>query len=316
MFSILIPKQGSCLILTTTVLILLSISIFPVFASWESGESEHFRVYYQPGTVDSASILKISEFFYAELPQITRNISSERIEIKVCNTQKSFQASVHAPIQDWAVGCAFPLSRRIIIQNPNQITQAKLQVAQVLRHEIAHVLFGQYTQNSANGIPLWFVEGIAMYFAKEWMPSRHETLLKNIFSKSIIPLHELTHRFPSSQAGADLAYAQSQDTLQWLVEVNGTESLWNIIDNLHSGMKFNDAFVSVLGYNLEIYDKLWQNSLPQRYHWASFLSSSYVFWGGLGGLFLLSYLICSNRRRKQLNKLVNQENSVDPFFRE
>ena len=299
-----------------SVAFLLLLPILSAAASWESSESAHFRVYYREKTVDPSSILQIAEKFYAELPRITRHIPDETIEIKVCDTQKDFQASVHAPIQDWAVGCAFPLSRRILIQNPKQIVAAELQFAQVLRHEIAHVLFGQYTRKAVKGIPLWFVEGIAIHFSKEWVPGRHETLLEHVFTNSIVPLHKLTKKFPLSSEGAELAYAQSQDALRWFVEVNGNEALWAVIDRLQTGTNLNDAFEAVLGYDLASFDELWRKSLPQRYHWASFLSSSYVFWGGLGGLFLLAYLICWHRRRKQLNKLVHQENTVDPFFRE
>lgn len=300
----------------SAVFILLLMLVVSASASWESAESPHFRVYYQAGTTEPASILQIAEAFYAEMPRLTRRLPAGAIEIWVCDTQKAFQAFVHAPIQDWAVGCAFPLSRRIVLQNPTHIALAKLQLAQVLRHEIAHVLFGQYTRKAVKEMPLWFVEGIAIYFADEWMPGRHETLLKHIFSKSIIPLQELTRRFPRSQTGADLAYAESQDAVQWLVELKGIETLWTLIEELHAGTNLNTAFETVLGYDLATYDERWRASLPQRYHWASLLSSSYIFWGGLGGLALLGYLVCWNRRRQHLNKLAQQEETVDAFFRE
>ena len=298
------------------IFLLLVIPTFYVSAAWESSDSEHFRVYYRKNTIAPDSLLQIAEVFYAEMPRITRHISDETIKVYVCDTQKAFQASVHAPIQDWAVGCAFPLSRRIILQNPKQIAVAKLQLAQVLRHEIAHVLFGQYTRKAGNSVPLWFVEGIAIHFSKEWVPGRHETLLKNVFTKSIMPLHELTEKFPDTSTGADLAYAQSQDALRWFVEVNGNEPLWSIIDRLHIGTNLNDAFKAVLGYDLITFDMLWRESLPKRYHWASLLSSSYIFWGCLAVLFLFSYFITWNRRRKRLNKLAQQEEVVDAFFRE
>ena len=298
------------------VFVLLLLPSFSVAASWETSDSTHFRLYYRENTVDPVSILKIAEDFYAEIPRITRHIPDETIKIYVCDTQRAFQAFVHAPIQDWAVGCAFPLSWRIVIQNPKQITVAKLQLAQVLRHEIAHVLFGQYTKKAVKGMPLWFVEGIAIHFSKEWVPGRHETLLKNVFTKSILPLNELTSKFPVSQNGADLAYAQSQDALRWFVEVNGTEPLWAVIDRLHTGSNLNAAFKSVLGYDLTTFDMQWRESLPKRYHWASLLSSSYIFWGGLAVLFLFFYFISWNRRRMRLNKLAQQEEVVDAFFRD
>lgn len=297
------------------IFLLLLLPIFPAPAAWESAESTHFRIYYQDGTADPASILRIAEDFYAEMPELTSRISPGLIDIWVCDTQKAFQASVHAPIQDWAVGCAFPLSRRIVIQNPKHIALAKLQLAQVLRHEIAHVLFGQCTRKAVKEIPLWFVEGIAIYFAEEWVPSRHETLLKHIFSKSILPLHELERSFPRSQAGADLAYAESQDAVRWLVEIKGRDVLFALIAELHAGNNFSSAFETTVGWNMAMFNELWQESLTERYQWASLFSNSYFLWGGIGGLALLGYFVCWNRRRRHLNKLAQQEDTVDAFFK-
>ena len=297
------------------IFFLLLLPILTASAAWESVESPHFRVYYKEGTVDPVSILQISEEFYAEMPQLTRLMPAGMIDIWVCNTQKEFQASVHAPIHDWAVGCAFPLSRRIVILNPKHIALAKLQLVQVLRHEIAHVLFGQCTRKAVREIPLWFIEGIAIYFAEEWVPSRHETLLKHIFSKSIIPLQELERSFPRTQAGADLAYAESQDTVRWLVEVKGRDVLFSLIAELHAGSNFRTAFETVVGWDLATYDILWRESLTERYQWASLFSNSYVLWGGFGGLALIGYLVCWNRRRRHLNRLAQQEDTIDPFFR-
>ena len=297
------------------VFFLLMLPITSASATWESVESLHFRVYYQEGTADPKSILQIAEDFYAEMPQLTNRIPAGMIDIWVCDTQKDFQASVHAPIQDWAVGCAFPLSRRIVIQNRTHIALAKLQLAQVLRHEIAHVLFGQCTRKAVKEIPLWFVEGIAIYLAEEWVPSRHETLLKHIFSKSILPLQELADGFPRSQAGADLAYAQSQDALRWLVEIKGRDVLFTLISQLHAGNNFDTAFETLVGWDLATYDVLWRESLAERYRWASFFSNSYFLWGGIGGLALLGYLVRRNRRQRHLNKLAQQEDTMDAFFR-
>ena len=295
--------------------LLLMLPIFSAADTWESVESLHFRVYYQEETVDPMSILQIAEDFYAEMPELTSRMPAGIIDIWVCDTQKAFQASVHAPIQDWAVGCAFPLSRRIVIQNPKHIALAKLQLVQVLRHEIAHVLFGQCTRRAVKEIPLWFIEGIAIYFADEWVPGRHETLLKHIFSKSILPLHELARGFPRSQAGADLAYAESQDAVRWLVEIKGREVLFALITELHAGNNFSSAFEATVGWDLATFDERWRESLTERYRWASLFSNSYILWGGTGGLALLGYLVCLHRRRRHLNKLAQQEDTVDTFFK-
>ena len=290
--------------------------LFPAVASavWEVAESPHFRVYYRAGTVAPAPIVQHAEEFYAEMHRLTRGMPNAKIDIRICNTQADFQAAVHAPIQDWAVGCAFPRQRRVFIQNPTHLALAKLQLAQVLRHEIAHVLFWQYTQKASADIPLWFVEGIAIYLAKEWVPSRHETLLSRIFSNTLLPLSELAREFPTAQEDADLAYAQSQDALRWLVEVKGSETLWAMVEHLHAGHPFHTAFEDTVGWDVATFDARWQASLSERYQWMALFSNVYLFWGGIGGLALLSYLFCRQRRRKHLKKLAEQEQEIDAFF--
>ena len=86
--------------------------------TWEMLESEHFQIYYQPDATQSQDIADIAEDFYPHLNRLIDGIEMGKIEIWMCKTQEQFQAAAHAPIQDWAVGCAFPLSRRIVIQKP------------------------------------------------------------------------------------------------------------------------------------------------------------------------------------------------------
>lgn len=300
----------------TTIAVFSLWLLFPALVSavWDMAESSHFRVYFREGTVAPAPIVQHAEEFYVEMHRLTRGMPKAKIDIRICNTQADFQAAVHAPIQDWAVGCAFPRQRRVFIQHPTHLAHAKLQLTQVLRHEIAHVLFWQYTQQASAGIPLWFVEGIAIYLAKEWVPSRHETLLSRIFSNTILPLSSLTREFPAAQKDADLAYAQSQDALRWLVEVKGSETLWALVEQLHAGHPFSTAFEDTVGWDVATFDAHWRASLSERYQWMALFSNTYLFWGGIGGLALLGYLFCWQRRRKHLKKLAAQEEGVDAFF--
>ena len=77
-----------------------------------------------------------------------------------------------------------------------------------------------------------------------------------------------------------MAYAESQDTVRWLVEVKGRDVLFSLIAELHAGSNFNTAFETVVGWDLATYDMLWRESLTERYQWASLFSNSYVLWGG------------------------------------
>ena len=283
--------------------------------TWQMLESTHFQIYHHPHEPLTQEIADIAEDFYGRMGPLIENTDiGGKIEIWVCDTEAQFQAAVHAPIQDWAVGCAFPLSRRIIIQNPRVIIDRKFQLAQVLRHEIVHVLFGQRTKGTIGHIPLWFVEGVAIYLSGEWAPYRQEVLFKYILSGSIIPLAELTAQFPKAEAPAQLAYAESLNAVAWLAEIAGIEKLWEVIDLLGTGNDLDAAFKVAVGWDLATFDMEWQASLSKRYHWFAIFSSSYLFWGSLALVFVLFYLRSRQWRRRKLAELAQAESETDPFF--
>ena len=271
-------------------------------------------MYYRGNTKSAQKISDIAEDFYPKMRRLRDDIHIGKIEIWVCEAPSEFQAAVHAPIQDWAIGCAFPLSRRIIIQNPRVIIQRDFQLAQVIRHEIVHIVFGQRTQGAIGKIPRWFVEGVAIYFSDEWAPRRNDTLMKHIFSKSVIPLIELADQFPRSENLAQLAYAESQNAVAWLAETHGVEKLWEIIDRLASGSDLDTAFRDSIGLQLSAFDAKWRQSLSHRYHWAAMFSSSHLFWGSLALFFLLAYLRYWRYKRKRLRQLERESEEVDAFF--
>ena len=282
--------------------------------AWEMLESQHFQIYYQLDATQPQDIADIAEDFYPHINRLIDGIEIGKIEIWMCKTQEQFQAAAHAPIQDWAVGCAFPLSRRIVIQNPRVIIDQEFELSQVLRHEIVHIAFGQRTKSTIGDIPLWFIEGIAVYLSGEWTPHRHDVMFEHILSRSIIPLADLTERFPSTERGAQLAYAESLNAVVWLVKIAGTEKLWEVIDLLGAGHDLNTAYKRAIGWDLATFDAEWQASLSQRYYWAAIFSNSYLFWGSLGLVFIIAYLWRRQRIRRRLVELEQQESQVDPFF--
>ena len=310
-----------CLLMKSFLLFICALLLIPPSGahadtreSWDLIESENFQVYYRGNTKSAQRVVDIAEVFYPKMHRLMGDMYLGKIEIWVCEEPSQFQAAVHAPIQDWAIGCAFPLSRRIIIQNPRVIIQRDFQLAQVIRHEIVHVVFGQRTQKAIGKIPRWFVEGVAIYFSGEWAPRRNDTLMKHIFSKSVIPLAELSHTFPKSENLAQLAYAESQNAVEWLAETQGVEKLWEIVDRLASGSDLDTAFRDSIGLQLSAFDAKWRKSLSQRYHWAAMLSSSHLFWGSLALFFILVYLRYWRYKRKRLRQMESESEEVDAFF--
>jgi len=291
--------------------ILLSISAWA--DDWLSEESEHFIVHFSNNRRQAKMILQMGESFYADVTERLGSIEG-KIEIWIFS-KKQFRAAAGAPIQDWAVGAAYPSLRRIILREPSAIEGRKLELGRVLRHEIVHVVFGYRLRNNMDAVPLWFHEGIAMYESYEWTYGRDWILLGNVLRNAIIPLDQLTTRFPKEANRAQLAYAESFNAVYFIVKEHGYEKLRMIIDLLASGENINQAFKFAIGVNLAEFQSLWMRYLERHYQWFSILSSSVFLWGTVSFIVVWAYIRRRRRRREQLARWEEEEQRVDEFFR-
>ena len=259
-------------------------------------------------------ILQMSESFYDDVTKRLGAIEG-KIDIWIFS-QRQFRVAAGAPIQDWAVGAAYPSSRRILLREPSAIAGRKLELGRVLRHEIVHVVFGYRLRKNIDAVPLWFHEGIAMYESYEWTYGRDWILLGNVLRNSIIPLDQLTLRFPKEANRARLAYAESFNAVYFIVKEYGYEKLRMIIDLLASGENMDQAFKFALGVNnLVEFQARWMRYLERHYQWFSILSSSVFLWGTVSFIVVWAYLRRRKSKREQLARWEEEEQKVDEFFR-
>ena len=300
------------LILTTILSILFAISVGA--EDWSTIDSAHFVIYHIDNQRKAREVRQICEDFYVEIVDKFRFVPDKKIEIWICDSEKQFRSTVNAPIQDWAVGCAYPLLGRIVIQNPTFIENQHFELSRVLKHEIVHVILGLSVGDNLRNIPVWFNEGLAMYFSEGWSISRHWLILGNVITKSIIPLESLSKRFPKSSPRAQLAYAESHNAVSMMVGEYGWENIHNIIREIAKRRSFPQAFFSVTGVKLNDFESKWRDFLNKRYKWVSVLSSSMVIWIVISVTFIFVYLKYRQIMRRKMEEWEQEENQTDEFF--
>jgi len=295
------------------LLIFVFLSVFAQADDWSTEESEHFIIHFADNRGQARMILQMGESFYADVTKRLGSIEG-KIEIWIFS-QKQFRVAAGAPIQDWAVGAAYARLRRILLREPSFIEERKLELGRVLRHEIVHVIFGYQLRDNIEAVPLWFHEGIAMYESYEWTYGRDWILLGNVLRNSIIPLDQLTTRFPQEANRAQLAYAESFNAVSFIVREHGYEKLRMIIDLLASGESMDRAFKLAINANLTKFQWRWMQYLERHYQWSSILSSSVLLWGTISFIVVWAYIRRRKSRRKQLARWEEEEQKIDEFFR-
>lgn len=298
------------LIIILSVIFVLSIRA----ENWSNIDSVHFVIYHINNRKRALEVRNICEDFYVEVTDKFGVEPDRKIEIWISNSEEQFRSTVNAPISDWAVGAAYPLRGRIVIQNPTFIEDRHFELSRIVKHEIVHVMLGLYVGRNLRKIPLWFNEGLAMYFSEGWSISRHWTILGNVVTKSIIPLEDLSDRFPRNTARAQLAYAESHNAVSMIVRKYGWRNIQKIISEINKGKDFSQAFSDVTGVKLSDFEEKWMDSLNKNYKWISILSSSMVIWVVISVGFIFAYLKYRKVMHDRMEQWEEEENQTDEFF--
>jgi hypothetical protein len=136
-----------------------------------------------------------------------------------------------------------------------------------IRHELAHLVIGQFGRNCVGGHrPTWLEEGLAVY--AEGPPSAD--ILADIeqagSSNSFEPLRSLNGSFSSHGREAGIAYAQSYSVVDYLFTAYGQEKMQALLLTLADGVGYDEALEQVYGFNVDGLEQAWRESLglPER----------------------------------------------------
>lgn len=160
-------------------------------------------------------------------------------------------------IQDWAGGVAFPEYNIILMGVPPDI--ADDWGRSTIRHELAHLVVGQYGRSCVGGHrPTWLEEGLAMYAEGEPSSDVTADLDQAIQENSFAPLRSLNGPFPAHDDEAGSAYSQSYSTIEFLREEYGQEKLQMLLLLLAEGGSYDDALEQIYDVNVDGLEQQWR----------------------------------------------------------
>jgi len=136
------------------------------------------------------------------------------------------------------------------------------------------------------------------------MESRHWSLRDVLALGTMVlvgpptPLQDLTRSFPSDDAAARAAYAESFHFVSYLEREHGPDAVRRILAKMKEGMTFPEAFRLAIGRDLSAEEAAWRDRVNFAYRWIPALTSTGVLWAGITLLVLLSRM--ARRRRDRV----------------
>jgi hypothetical protein len=216
-----------------------------------------------------------------------------RIRVGVDPDQMRALAPIGAPPPAYAVGVAYPGLDLILLTLTAPDTWQRPQLDDVLVHELSHLALHHAAGPDAD-IPLWFVEGVAIYQARERSIERVQTLWEAAFRGGVIDLDHLDARFPQRPHAVDLAYAQSADFVAWLLRRSGPEKLGEMVARMRRGQRFEVAVSQTWSAGIGQLEVEWRADLGERFGALPLFATGSAGWIAVGILVGLAW-----RRRKR-----------------
>jgi len=274
---------------------------------WSNLQVESLQIYFRGDDAGLAqAIADIGPSTVDYISTVTGTPIPEHVDVILVRDAASFANLQPSPPPSWAIGTAWTQRREIYLRTglphigPDPIQKT-------FTHELCHIMVG--SAFSEGRPPRWLQEGVAMLFAGEMRPSDQAALVRAAVGNTLLPLAEITSRWPTSSRHAHLAYLQSVDFVAYLFR-QGEGVLSTVIGNLAQGAELADAVASATGRPLGELEENWRRRLSIWHAIVPLVGGPNAFWGFACVLFLFAAWKRRKQKKAQLAAFEERENAA------
>jgi hypothetical protein len=184
-----------------------------------------------------------------------------------------------------------------------------MDVRKVFKHELAHIALERSFQGKEQ-IPQWLHEGLALYVSREWDFSRVSAMTRAVLTDTLIPLSEITLRFPREINRAALAYAESFYLISFLISEYGSEKFHFLVREYSRGKKFEEAIREIYDLGWYEFEDVWRSYLKVRFSWIPIVTSTTTLWFLLTLVVIYGYVKKRKATRVKFEEWERQEEDL------
>lgn len=258
---------------------------------------------------------QLAETLRTEWPRIEQELGvdvDDALVIRIGRNPDEMAALAppRAPPPAYAVGVAYPASGLVLLTLSAPETWERPDVLQVLAHELSHVAL--HRAAGGHPVPRWFTEGVAIHQARERSFERMQTLWEATVRGTVLPLDDLSRRFPSRPHEVSVAYAESADFVEWLLRRgDDNRQFAALIGRLSRGQPFETAVSQTWSAGIGQLEHEWREGLNERYGAMPLLLGTGVIWVLISLLVVLAWLRRRRDARRTLSQWAVQERDAD-----
>jgi len=210
----------------------------------------------------SARIGRICE---AEGPRIARELGLETvapIEIDVVDDLSAYNLRHGGRLPEWGIAFALLEENRIVV-DVGRATREFNSLDEVVPHELSHILVHQRAPDVT--FPIWFLEGLAQWQAREWSLVDQWELIQGVWSHTSPRLSDMYGHYPAEEARAQQAYRVAYAGFTDLFSEVGFDHLAPFLAEVRHRHSFERGFRAYFGYSVAEYQAFFQDGFEKKY---------------------------------------------------
>ncbi len=235
---------------------------------WLYTKTEHFDIYYYQGGEDIASFaVMVAESSMVKLEKAFKHKLKNRVPIIIYNSHKDFEETnvTMELLSEFVGGFTESLKNRVVVPFDGSYADFR----HVINHELVHsvqfdMLFGKggagmIVSSVIYDIPLWFIEGTAEYFSREWDRETDMYMRDAVVNDGFVDLTTLGYY------GGYIVYKEGQAVIKYIVDTYGEDKIQKIYRDIQKNRSLNVAIKNVLGIEIKRLDRDFKFYLKKRY---------------------------------------------------
>lgn len=230
--------------------------------NWREVEAEGINLYWYEGNSVGPKLLEASVESLHRLESDMGIELQEEVNVYIYGSSDDMRDAL-LYVQAWAGGVAFSEFNTILMGVPPRIVDSW--GVDVVPHELAHLVIGQYGRSCVGGSrPTWLEEGLAVFAEGEPSEETVSDIQTGLRNDSFEPLRSLNGSFSADHTQAGLSYSQSYSVVNYLIDTYGAEKMQQLIVTLANGEDYDAALTTVYGFDIDGLEAEWRTAIGAR----------------------------------------------------
>ena len=223
---------------------------------WQTVSGDVVRVHWYEGNRDFGErALRIGERAVKETAELLGVTEDQPVDFFIYADQGAFYDALGPGTRENVGGQANADIRTLFAHIPPSSIDDPW-VANVVPHELVHLVFDTAVRNPYHFPPRWLNEGLAVYLSVGYEAGDRSAVESAAKSGRLIPLDGLAGEFPTGE-GFGLAYSESASAVDFFVREHGRDALIQLIRSYKAGRTDDEAFVAAVGDDVTAFNDAW-----------------------------------------------------------